>query len=510
MFVSLRRTFPLLFALLLAALLPAQQESLLKQHYDAAYRLQSEGKIPAADSEHTAFLVMALHQMANGYANAGDYEQASRDYDEALALVPENLALRKDYAAAAKDAQDIQKALALLDHAFDSSAEKFPAAIQAQAHRVLGDIQLTLNLNDAAMENYEAAYKLDSSSESLYALGVARLNIQGYEQGAATFAQLLSRFGDTAAAHMALGRAYGQAHMPDHAADEYRKALAKDASTQGAHFGIGAALVNTANPDAKAAQAEFRKELVLDPKDAMSWFELGRLSAENPGSAAEAKEAEADMKRAAELDPRNPDIFIELGKFYVQQKRPQDAEPTFRQAIQVTVDPARNRYAIEPAHFYLGKILYAAGRRDEAAKELAISEEMLDRRRKQEEDGLGGRKMVNSALKKTRVATEEELEQLESFQRSVAPLLAGSYNNLGVHAAMANDFKKAEAGFALAAKWQPELHGVDGNWGRAAFAAGDFAAAIAPLERAVAANPEDAELRSMLEESRQRAGVRAN
>jgi Flp pilus assembly protein TadD len=39
---------------------------------------------------------------------------------------------------------------------------------------------------------------------------------------------------------------------------------------------------------------------------------------------------------------------------------------------------------------------------------------------------------------------------------------------------------------------------VDSNWGRAAFAAKDYAKAVGPLSRALAQNPRDAETRSML------------
>jgi len=490
-----------------AALVAQQPQSALKHHYDEAYRLQSEGKIPAADAEHAEFLSLALHQLANGHANAGDYAQAAPLYDEALALDLDDLALRKDYAEAAKDAQDIQKAQALLEHAFTAKSATFPPSVQAEAHRVLGDVQLTQSLNDAALANYKAAYSLDPGYESLYALAAATLTIQGDESAAPLFTQLIAHHGDTAATHMAIARAYGQAAMPARAEAEYRKALAKDPSTPGAHFGIGASLMNATSPNPAKAQAEFHKELALHSNDAMSWFELGRIAA---GKEESAKEAETDLKRAAELSPRNPDIWIELGKLYIEQQNPQAAEPAFRQAIAVTIDPARNRYAIERAHFHLGKILFAAGKKDEAEKELAISEEMLDRRRKQEEDGLHGRQMVNTTLRKTHEATPAEAQQLNEFERNLAPLLAGSYNNLGVHAAMASNFKTAEADFAEAAKWQPALHGVDSNWGRAAYEAHDYQQAVAPLERSIEEHPEDIELRSMLTECKQRAVDRTN
>jgi tetratricopeptide (TPR) repeat protein len=487
----------------LAGQQPAQ--SPLKLHYDAAYRLQSAGKIPAADAEHAIFLALALHQLAIGYANAGDYPRATALFDEALAEQPNDLPLRKDYAEAAIDAQDAPKAQSLLENAFGPAAAQFSPSVQAAAHRVLGDALLTHNQIDPALANYRAAYELDHSYESLYALGFATLTVKGDTEAAPLFAQLLARFGDKAATHMAIAHAYGQTTLPARAEEEYKKALAKDPSIPGAHFGIGAALLNDSRSNSAAAQAEFHKEILAHPDDAMSWFELGSIAA----SANDPKEAESDLKRSSILAPGNPDTWMELGKLYMQQQRPQDAEQAFRQAIVVTANPARNRYAIQRAHFSLGKILQAAGEKEEAEKELAISAQMLDLIRNNEEDSMKGNKTVNTNLRKSRGASPAEKAELRQFESSVSPLIAGSYNNLGVHAAMAGNFKNAEDNFRLAAQWQPTLQGVDKNWGRAAFAAHDYEQAVAPLQRSVEEHPEDAELRAILTECKQRS-VKAN
>ena len=114
----------------------------------------------------------------------------------------------------------------------------------------------------------------------------------------------------------------------------------------------------------------------------------------------------------------------------------------------------------------------------------------------------GGKYADSLTLNKTHEATPAQIAALKHFESNMAPLLAGSYNNLGVHAAMANDFPRAEAGFRMAARWNSALQGVDSNWGRAAYAAGDYAGAVAPLERALASNPYDGELHSVLEACR--------
>jgi tetratricopeptide (TPR) repeat protein len=98
------------------------------------------------------------------------------------------------------------------------------------------------------------------------------------------------------------------------------------------------------------------------------------------------------------------------------------------------------------------------------------------------------------------VATPKEVNELKRFAEQIGPLLAGSYNNLGVHAAMSGKYAEAAGYFALAAKWDPGLAGVDRNWGRAAFAAHDCAQAVAPLRRAVAGDLSNAELAGMLKQ----------
>lgn len=485
-------------------LLHAQQpqgRSELHEHYDNAYRLQAQGNFPAADAEHTAFLVLALQELANGRANSGDYLHAAPLYEEALALAGDDLDLRRDYAAAAIDAQDPRKAWQLLENAVDHAPASLPAPLRANADRVLASALLILGHGKDAIRYSQAALALDPGYESLYALGYTTLNVSGAAVADPIFAQLIAKYGDTAANRMAVGRAYAVAGFPAKAIVEFRKALRMSPTLAGLHYSLGAAFMSLPQPNYATAEAEFKKELALHPKDPLVYPQLAHIALQQQKFSA----AEADLRRATQLAPRNPDIFMQLGQLYTQTNRKPEAEAAFRHAIAVTVDPARNRYAIQRAHYELGQILLARGDTQEGRKEVEISAAMLDKKRQQDIAIMSnGKDGASLTLNKTHFATPQELEEIHAFERQVTPLIAGSYNNLGVHAAMAGRFPAAENYFAHAAKWDPALHGVNSNWGRAAFAAHDYAAAIAPLQHALAANPSDTELSALLNECKRR------
>ena len=85
-------------------------ESSPQQHYDEAFRLQELGETAQADAEHKEFLAIALHRIANGRANLGEYGRAVPLYEAAVSLMPGNISLHMDYAGAALDGFDWKNA----------------------------------------------------------------------------------------------------------------------------------------------------------------------------------------------------------------------------------------------------------------------------------------------------------------------------------------------------------------------------------------------------------------
>jgi Flp pilus assembly protein TadD len=92
----------------------------------------------------------------------------------------------------------------------------------------------------------------------------------------------------------------------------------------------------------------------------------------------------------------------------------------------------------------------------------------------------------------------EDRAKFARWVDELKPALANAYNNLGVAAAAQQDFRGAANYFQKAAGWNPALETVDRNWGMAEFYGKQYPAAIAPLERHLAAHPDDTRTRAAL------------
>jgi tetratricopeptide (TPR) repeat protein len=205
-----------------------------------------------------------------------------------------------------------------------------------------------------------------------------------------------------------------------------------------------------------------------------------------------------DLQLATALNPRNPDNFFLLGQLYTEMHRPLEAEKALRKAIDETPDPSRNHYDIQHAYYRLGRLLIESGQIEEGKKELAVAQELLLRSRLEDESKIAGKPVIEAALSTTPTAKPREVIAEKAFEKQIGPLMAGCYNNLGGIAAIARDYARAAYNFEHASYWSPALEGVDGNWGRTAFAANEYEQALGPLDRALHAHPADVELRTML------------
>jgi tetratricopeptide (TPR) repeat protein len=467
----------------------------MRQHYDAAYRFQSSGDLAQARSEYELFLADALHEVGNGRANIREYARALPLYEEALKLAPANFPLNLDYAAAALEAEDPAKAKLLLQQALNLYAKSAKGSEIASAHLILGRALQKTRAYSEAVDQFKEAVSLDPSFVNMYALGTAYLTLPDKESTAKIFAEILSRFGDTAAMHMDLGRAYGELGYPDQAIEEFKKALAKNDRLPGAHYSLGASYINKSGEAGFAlAEPEFRKELAIQPNDPLSYPQLGRIAM----SQHKLQDAEMDFQLATALNPQNPDNFFLLGQLYVEMHKPLEAEKALRKAIAETPDPSRNHYDIQHAHYRLGRLLVEGGQVDEGKKELAIAQELLLRSRLEDESKIAGKPIIEAALSAPRTAKPRDVVAEKAFEKQIGPLMAGCYNNLAGIAAVDKDYARAADNFERASYWNPSLKGIDGNWGRTAFAAQQYGQAVVPLERAVQAHPEDVELRTML------------
>lgn len=479
-------------------------ESAMRSHYDAAYRLLSAGKVDQADLEFATFLAASLGRLANGFSNTGDYARAKATFDEALRLAPGDPDTLRDYASAALTAKDYDKAAQILFSAL-ALPPSTPATLMADVHLLRGKLQLATKGRQADLTDFRSAVELDPSCVNIYMLASAKLAVAGPAAAEKDYTRYRSSCGDTAAVRINIGRAYAINGSPDRAVVEFRAASVLNPRYPGVHYCLGAAYLQTSHSNFNSAEAEFRKELALHPNDRLSYAQLGHIAVLRHRN----QEAEDDYRRAIALNPGEPSNFIELGQLLAESDRGLAAEPLLRKAIELTPDASRNSYAIERAHFLLGHILMKQGHQEDAQHELGIAANLLNQSRHQAEVDLTGENGSSSnPLAVTRIPSEQEKAQVELYVHRIGPVLASAYNNLGVHEANIGSFVSAVTDFAAAAHWNPTLQGIDANWGRAAYLAGQYSDAVAPLERAVHAHPADSELSDMLEVCRQHvAGV---
>jgi tetratricopeptide (TPR) repeat protein len=469
-------------------------QSSMKLHYDAAFRFQDAGDISRASSEYALYLSMALHRIANGHANLGEYARAAQLYEQSLKLAPEDGDLKIDYASAALDAGDWRKAKDLTVSALDSlSRDAHPP--NAHAVSVLAQALLELGEHQEALQQFKLAAELHPAFETSAHLAGAYLVLGDQLNAAKILAEMPKKYGDTAALHMKLGSLYGNSKFFDEAISEFRKAIAKDNRIKGAHYSLGATyMMQLSEPGYGKAEAEFREELAIDPGNTLVYMPLGRILMSRHLYA----EAEANLKRALEANPQSAATYITLGQLYKEVGKTLEAERAFRKSIALTLDPSTNDYEVEQAHFWLGRLLADSGNIAEGHKELDIARSLLFLKEQNVESRLSGSSLVQMSLETTHAADPEKLAALKAFEKQSGPIIASSYSNLGANSANAGEYANASSYFEQAAKWNPALPGIDENWGRAAFAARKYVNATGPLSRALALHPADAHVRGML------------
>ena len=466
------------------------KESSLQQHYDAAETLQGKGDLAQAASEYKLFLAEALHQIANGRATVGRYPEAAPLFDQALTLTPNDAAIEMDYAEAALDAHDFLKAQHLAQNLINASSKSARDRRSAKLHWLLGQALLGMDNNKAAREQFAVAATIDPTFENQYALSQADLAMLDKKDAAKIFARMLAEFGDSAGIHMEFGLAYGNGDFPEEAIPEFRKALARNDKLLDAHYSLGASYLRRSGDSAfPQAEAEFHRELAIHPNDFLSYYELGYIAMKEH----HLPEAVHDLTRAATLNPHSDDTFLLLGELYSQLGKPAEQETALRKAIQACTDPSKNHYQIRGAHYQLGLLLIQQGKTDKGKKEMQIAQDLLLENRKLDVANLEGKPILRYPARKADSITDPAAAtEVEQFEQRMAPPVADSFNNLGVIDAEREDYVSASSDFKQAAKWNPEMDGLDYNWGRAAFGARDYRQAALCLSRYTQMHPDDA------------------
>jgi tetratricopeptide (TPR) repeat protein len=488
--------------------------SALQAHYEQALKYQTADNLEQAAKEYRLFLADALDELAVGIAHAGQYKQAVPYFDEVMHLVPQSsvqfAAMALEYAHAAVLNGDLEHASALVEQAtLDSTQDK---ALQAKVHLLRGRILVKKSSNEQARRELEQAVALDPTFENGYELAVTCLNLEDKNCAAKIFSEMSASFGDSAQLHMYYGRAYENSDFQTDAVTEFQHAIAMNSRLAGAHYSLAAAYLAIGSGDKLTlAMNELKTEIRLFPKNAIAYAALGHLEADQH----QLTEAEKNLNRAVALNERSPDTFLYLGQLDAAMNKTAEAQAALQKSIELTTDPSRNRYEVQKAHYLLGRLLMQSGDTAEGKKELATAQALLNANLSRDRDRLSDYLEENHGMssqpdpqlsaqaaivaqQSAPAADPEAQRQVDAFRKQIAPAVADSYNNLGAIAASEKNLGEALHCFEHAAEWNPTMDGLDLNWGRAAYAAGEFKQAIAPLARYIHAHPDDVQMRSAL------------
>jgi tetratricopeptide (TPR) repeat protein len=165
---------------------------------------------------------------------------------------------------------------------------------------------------------------------------------------------------DSAEMHEMMARVSAREGDSKGAIANYREAIRLDANLPGLHFDLAELLNSTGTvDDQRAAVAEYKAALALNPSDEKSLSELGSIAAQT----GDTKAALDYYSRAVELQPDDPAALAGLAKVYIAMQQPEKAMPLLEHAVEL--DPTG-----AAAHFRLSTLYRHQGRTADAKKQL--------------------------------------------------------------------------------------------------------------------------------------------
>jgi tetratricopeptide (TPR) repeat protein len=156
----------------------------------------------------------------------------------------------------------------------------------------------------------------------------------------------------------------------DDAAAEYKQILKQEPDLPGIHYRLGRVILSrpATATTAEDARAEFQAELKIDSKNAGAEYVLGELSRQ----AQQWEDAIEHFSRASKLDANFGDAFLGLGFSLNSAGRYAEAIPPLE--TEVRLQPAN------PTGHYQLTIAYSrTGRKEDAAKEMALFQQTSEK-----------------------------------------------------------------------------------------------------------------------------------
>lgn len=499
---------------------------LLKSTFAAAKAALQSGDLGEAERQFNHVIVLGLRQVANLSTSESRFDEAAGELAEALKFADGDPQIRIDAAVVAFRSGDVAKARQLSQ----SVVAENPA--NARAQNILGRIDLYRGDFAPAIEELKSSVAADPDFETSYFLGVAYLQAKRFSDGQQWFQHLQETMDESAALHVLIGRAYSIAHFPEFAVAEFRNAVRLDPKYPHAHSLLGYSILEFRGEEAyPEARLEFERELKLRPDDYNALLLLGISDV----ALRDFSSAETALLHAKRLRPEEAFAYLYLGETYSETNRLQLAVETLEKYIHLVPNPEEVPRDVSRAYYIQGQCLRRLGRLEEAQKALSNSQRFREAKFRYDtkhifdepaapsdgdsrsSDRLAG--LLESGVADNSKTTGEMIQKgvsenpaklqhappqvsessaAKQYRSFVGEILASSFNDLGVMRAKDSKFAEAAEFFKQAALWNPNLPGLDRNWGFASFKAEQYSEAVPPLERFLAAHPEDAFVRQLL------------
>lgn len=501
----------------------------LRREFESAKASLASGDLARAEGSYRQAITLGLRQLGNLSISEDQFEQATRLLDQAVQLTPDDADLQVEAGIAWFRKGDPRRATELVQAVLARHPDN------GRAHNVLGRINLFKGDSEGSIEELKKAVALQGDFETSYFLGIAYLKAKKVSEASTWFSQVQSTMGDSAALHVLFGRAYTITHFPQPAMEEFRKAIKLDPKYPRAHGLLGYSYLEQFGEQAyPQAREEFEKELKLKPDQYYFLMLLGIATVALRDFSA----AEATLRHAIRLSPDEATPYLYLGETYTETNRLALAVPALERYVSLVHHPEEMLRDVSRAYYLLGQDLLRLGRVQEAKKALASSQRYREAKFRydakhtfDEQPGADGadsrpseriagiletgapdenntaETMVQGGMPGNSITVPQtpasqqtvvEPKEAKQYRAFVAEILASSYNDLGVMRAKSSKFTEASEFFKQAAAWKPDLPGLDRNWGLAAYRAEFYSDAISPLERRLAAAPDDAFVRKLL------------
>lgn len=481
---------------------PAAAEDELERHRGAAETYQLSGDLENARLENQKVVSIALVRLANTSIRQGQLKRASEILLESVA-VHDSSDARAGLAVVFMQLGDLDDGLANARIAIELDPKN------GEAQDALGKLLYLKEDYSAALPVLERMVGIKPGFDSAYTLGMTYLQLKQLDRAKLLFEEMLTAVKKKAPLHVILGKALEATNYPIEAEREFRSAVKADPNLPGVYFYLGFTILqNGGSARLEEAGREFDLELKLSPRDPYPNFLAGVVAS----SMGDHPKAIRFLQNAVRFDNAFGPAHLFLGQSQIEFGQDALAEKSLRKAIELSDDPSKNGFQIRRAYFLLGRLLNRLGRAAEGEKHLAKARELQGQMLDSARDDI--RKVLGEAVDPTKLPASPgavsrsgttaatlnaaDAAALKRLRNRLSSIVAEGYHNLAVIETQNGRPEESLAKFAAAAAWQPDLPGLDRNWGIVSFKANRFDKAVLPLSRHLKTKPDDTLVRRML------------